>query len=69
MEHLHMGYNDILQMPTVERKYHLTKLVQRKTAQEQSIKNRQSGGRGERKTTIGGDTLKQQMVNGVIPFK
>ena len=69
MDHMHMGYNDILQMPTIERKYHLNKLVQKKLEYDQRVKHSQGRGKGERKTTIGGDMLKQQMVNGTIPFQ
>lgn len=68
MQHLKIGYNDILSMPTSERRYYLGMLVRTK---EQEMKmaeeqKRTSSSKGTRKTTIGGEALKNKMKSGEI---
>lgn len=69
MQHLEMGYNDVMSMPTAERRYHLGKLLKAyHKQQEQQQSQTSSNGKG-RKTTITGDQLKNKLRSGQIPNK
>ena len=71
MQHLNISYSDILMMPTNERRFHLGLLVKNKTEEkerfEDAQKNHSSKSKGERRTTISGDTLKNKLKSGEIP--
>lgn len=72
MQHLKIGYSDILNMPTSERRFHLGMLVKtRKEEQErmEEMKNKtSSGGKGNRTTKISGEALKNKMKSGEVPL-
>jgi len=71
MQHLKIGYNDILNMPTAERRFHLGMLVKVKQDEQQAVEdaqNKQSGGKGQRKTKISGEALKTRIKSGQIPM-
>ncbi len=69
MEHMDQTYNDVLSMPTIERRYFLGLIVRRKHLQsEKEEEGKQvSGGKGTRKKTIGGNALKTALKTGQIP--
>lgn len=71
MHHLKIGYNDVLNMPTGERRFHLGMLVKTKQQEQEAIENAQNnqkGGKGQRKTTISGDALKTRIKSGQLPM-
>lgn len=71
MVHLKMGYNDVLNMPTNERRFHIGMLVKNKSDEQERMKERQknaSGGKGTRKTTISGEALKSRIKSGDVPL-
>ena len=69
IEHLRVSYNDILMMPTGERRFYLGKLLEkRQKAQSINDNKKRNSGRGKRTTTIGGDALKNGLKSGEIPL-
>jgi len=64
-----LGYNDVLSMPTNERRYHIGKKL--KAYHKQQEQQKQSEGRSSngktRTTTITGDQLKAKLKSGQIP--
>jgi len=71
MQHLKIGYSDVLNMPTAERRFHLGLLVKTKKEEQDYIeqsKNKSSGGKGTRKTKISGDALKNKIKSGEVPL-
>ena len=71
MVHLKMGYNDVMNMPTNERRFHIGLLVKNKSDENERMQQMQkniSGSKGQRKRTIGGEALKLQMKNGQVPL-
>lgn len=70
MVHLKMGYNDVLAMPTGERRFHLSLLVKNKTEENERIEQmrQNQGGKGSRKTTITGEALKNRIKSGDVPL-
>lgn len=71
MQHLKISYSDILMMPTNERRFHLGLLVKNKTEEkerfEEAQKSSASNSKGERKTKISGQALKNKLKSGEIP--
>ena len=66
-----MGYNDVLNMPTNERRFHIGMLVKHKTdenEQMQKMQSKSNGGKGNRKTTISGEALKTRIKSGDVPL-
>jgi hypothetical protein len=69
-----MTYNDVMNMPTYERRYFLGMLTrdaaqkeeQREKAMEQS---QTKGSKGSRSTRVSGNALKSQIKSGNIPTK
>ena len=69
-----MSYNDILSMPTYERRFFLgmlTKEARDKQEEAEKLKeeaqNRAKGSKGQRSTRISGESLKNKMKSGEIP--
>jgi hypothetical protein len=68
-----MTYNDVMAMPTYERRYFLGLLVKKRISEEEKYEEMKeqsstSNSKGTRKTKIGGDTLKNKFKNGEIPL-
>jgi hypothetical protein len=58
-------------MPTAERRFYLGLLIQQKQKEQEqyeNTKNNSSGSKGNRKTKISGDALKNQIKSGKIPI-
>lgn len=71
MVHLNMGYNDVLNMPTNERRFHIGLLVKNKTNEHermQQIQKTSGSSRGNRKKVISGEALKSQIKSGNLPI-
>lgn len=71
MIHLKMGYNDVLNMPTNERRFHIGMLVKNKSEEQERMKemyDKSSGGKGTRKTRISGEVLKSRIKSGDVPL-
>jgi hypothetical protein len=72
MQHLKIGYSDVLNMPTSERRFHLGMLVKTKKEEQERAEEMQnkssSGGKGTRKTKIGGEALKSKIKSGEVPL-
>jgi hypothetical protein len=71
MQHLEIGYNDILIMPTAERRFYLGLLVQSKQKEQEHYENAQSSksnSKGSRQTKISGDALKSKIKTGQVPL-
>ena len=71
MVHLKMGYNDVMIMPTNERRFHIGLLVKNKSDENERMQQMQkniSSSKGHRKKTISGETLKSQIKNGQVPL-
>ena len=69
-----MSYNDILSMPTYERRYFLGMLTKEASEKQEELekireegKNKPKGSKGNRTTNISGETLKNRIKNGEIP--
>lgn len=72
MQHLKVGYSDILAMPTSERRYYLGMLVRHKEEEAKRIEEQSkttNTGKGTRKSTISGEALKNKMKTGEIPLQ
>lgn len=72
MQHLKVGYSDILSMPTSERRYYLGMLVRHKEEEQKRIEENTkttNTGKGTRKSTISGEALKSKMKTGEIPLQ
>lgn len=71
MQHLQVGYSDILMMPTNERRFYLGLLLKSHHAKEdkQQEGGQISGGKGTRTQKIGGETLKNKIKSGQIPLQ
>ena len=58
-------------MPTYERRFYIQtfreEMEEQKERYEEMQKNRSSGGKGNRSSTISGEALKSRMKNGQIP--
>lgn len=69
-----MSYNDVLSMPTYERRFFLgmlTKEAREKQEEADRLReeaqNRAKGSKGQRSTRISGESLKNKMKSGEIP--
>lgn len=69
-----MTYNDVLSMPTYERRFFLGMLTKEaRDKQEEAdrlreeAQNRAKGSKGQRSTRISGESLKNKMKTGEIP--
>lgn len=70
-----MTYNDVLSMPTYERRFFLSLLTKEANERKEEVermkeetKTRNSSSKGNRKTRVSGDVLKSKMKNGEIPL-
>ena len=69
-----MSYNDILSMPTYERRYFLGMLTKEASEKQEELEkireeaqNKSKGSKGQRSTRITGQSLKNKMKSGEIP--
>jgi hypothetical protein len=69
-----MSYNDILSMPTYERRYFLGMLTKEASEKQEELdkireeaKNNPKGSKGQRSTRVSGEALKNKMKSGEIP--
>lgn len=67
MQHLDLGYNDVMSMPTAERRYHLGKLLKAYHKQQDQQQSQSKSNGKSRTTTISGDQLKNKLRAGQIP--
>lgn len=68
-----MTYNDVLSMPTYERRFFLslhTKNLMEKQEKIEELKEKSTtkGSKGERKTKVSGEALKNKIKNGDLPI-
>jgi hypothetical protein len=72
MQYLKIGYNDVLNMPTNERRYYMGMLIKTKSdEQEAAEKARNSANpnaKGSRKTKVSGEALKNKIKSGEVPL-
>lgn len=64
-----IGYNDVMTMPTGERRYFLSLLIKNKTEENERMKETKSIGKGKRTSTISGDALKSRIKSGNLPLE
>ena len=64
-----IGYNDVMTMPTGERRYFLSLLIKNKTEENERMKETKSTGKGKRTSTISGDALKSRIKSGNLPLE
>ena len=67
MQHLNIGYSDILTMPTAERRFYLGLLVKKNHREKEIMEQKKANGKG--KKTISGDVLKEQIKSGQVPLQ
>jgi len=67
MQHMNIGYNDILSMPTGERRFYLGLLVRKNHREQEIIENKKANQKG--KKTVSGETLKAQIKSGQVPLQ
>jgi hypothetical protein len=68
-----MTYNDVLSMPTYERRFFIGLLNKEAREREEQIeelkeKSKTKGSKGNRTTKVSGEGLKNRMRNGDIPL-
>ncbi len=68
MEHLNQPYSEIMSMSTIERRYYLGLLLKDKAKRDAAAENTKTTGKGERTTRVGGEALKQQIIQGKLPI-
>lgn len=62
-----MGYSDVLNMPTNERRFHIGMLLKNKSEENERM-SQVKHGKGTKTRTISGDALKTQIKNGRLPL-
>ncbi len=63
-----MTYQDVLSVPTYERKFYLDTLLKENEKRKESTKDKTySTGKGTRSKSISGDSLKNKLRSGEIP--
>lgn len=72
MKHLEVGYTDVLEMPTNERRFYLGLLLRdkHKREEQEEMQREQStvtNGKGSRTRKVSGNMLKNQLKSGEIP--
>ncbi len=55
-------------MSTIERRYYLGLLLKDKAKRDAAAENTKTTGKGERTTRVGGEALKQQIIQGKLPI-
>jgi hypothetical protein len=72
MQYLKIGYNDVLNMPTNERRYYMGMLIKSKQEEQAKVdemKNRANpNAKGSRKTKVSGEALKSKIKSGEVPL-
>lgn len=70
MKHLKFTYRDVMDMPVYERRFYIEmfkdEMDQQKERMDEMKKQKSSGGKGTRTTTVSGDALKNKMKSGEI---
>jgi len=69
-----MTYNDVLSMPTYERRYFIGLLTKdtvnrQEKMEEMKEKSQTQNSKGSRSTRVSGTALKSKMISGEIPSK
>ena len=64
-----IGYNDVMMMPTGERRYFLSLLIKNKSDEKERMEKAKSTGKGKRTSTISGDALKSKIKSGDLPLE
>ena len=70
MRHLKMPYNDVMSMPTYERRFFLTTFINENEKRQEKMEAAQlnsTSGSGKRTTKVSGETLKSRLKSGQIP--
>ena len=72
MQYLKIGYNDVLNMPTNERRYYMGMLIKSKHDEqvkaEEMTNKANSNAKGSRKTKVSGEALKNKIKSGEVPL-
>jgi len=72
MQHLNMGYNDAMMMPTYERRFFISLLIKQNEKKMEFIENEKSNSvstsKGKRQTKLSGNNLKNKLKDGEIPL-
>jgi hypothetical protein len=72
MQYLKIGYNDVLNMPTNERRYYMGMLIKSKHDEQvktEEMKNKANkNAKGSRKTKVSGEALKNKIKSGEVPL-
>jgi hypothetical protein len=72
MQYLKIGYTDVLNMPTNERRYYMGMLIKSKQEEqarvEETTNKANSNAKGSRKTKVSGEALKNKIKSGEVPL-
>jgi hypothetical protein len=72
MQYLKIGYTDVLNMPTNERRFYMGMLIKTKSeeqeAAEQANAKANPNAKGNRKTKVSGEALKNKIKSGEVPL-
>jgi hypothetical protein len=72
MQYLKIGYTDVLNMPTNERRFYMGMLIKTKSeeqeAAEQASAKANPNAKGNRKTKVSGEALKNKIKSGEVPL-
>lgn len=71
MQHLEVGYQDVMSMPTNERRFFLGMILKNKHRDEEAMENARqnsSKSKGGKNTRITGEALKNKMKSGELPI-
>jgi len=67
IKHLGASYNDVMEMPTYQRRFFIETLQSENQRQKERAEEVRNTGKGTRSRTISGETLKDAMKRGDIP--
>jgi hypothetical protein len=71
IKHLGVPYSDVLSMPTYERRFFLTTLINENQKKQEMLEEQQnnvtSSRNGKRTTNLSGQALKTQIKSGKLP--
>ena len=72
MQYLKIGYTDVLNMPTNERRYYMGMLIKSKQEEQARVEEMTNRGnqnaKGSRKTKVSGEALKNKIKSGEVPL-
>lgn len=67
VKHLGASYNDVMEMPTYQRRFFIETLKLENQAKREHMEEVKNTGKGTRSRTISGEALKDAMKRGDIP--